>query len=202
MNDDDEVDPLCNESLADGTVNKINKSICTACDKPSVRICLHCGQEFCSEHFCPMHETNTTSEPLADDDGVQHDGQRIKLIGEGWPNALLSLDTMSDDQLRSHIEGMKKLLDQAIQTGNYASISIAAAEYKLAYREHSRYVKAMKSREKKLMKQGQILLNKRKTRLDTQGKQIPADILALMKAFDLSQEEAVRMKAVLGSPKA
>ena len=141
-----------------------------------------------------MHETNTTNEPLVDDDGTKHEGRRIRLIGEGWPNALQSLDSMSDDQLRDYIAGMRRLLEQAIQTGNYASISIAAAEYKLAYKEHSRYVAAMKRREK-LEKHGQILLNAKKTKLSPD---IPTDIAALMKAFGLTQAEATKMKSVLG----
>lgn len=199
----DEVEQPNGESEAEDIVNIVNDSpasTCVTCGKPSERICQHCGQEFCSVHFCPMHEVPTKTEPLTDEDGTVHEGKRIRLIGEGWPNALKSLDDMSDDELREYILGMQKLLEQAIQTGNYASISIAAAEYKLSYKQHSRYVAAIRRREK-LQEQGQIRLNNKKFKMGAKPL-IPADIAALMKLSPgMTVEQAIALKKVLsGKP--
>lgn len=184
---------------AEDIVNNSNDT-CVTCGQPSARICTHCGQEFCTLHFCPMHEVATKVEPLTDEDGTKHEGRRIRLIGEGWPNALKTLDDMSDDELREHLAGMQKLLEQAIQTGNYASISIAAIEYKLSYREHSRYVAAVKRREK-LVEQGQIRLGNKKIKMGAKA-QIPADIAAIMKLSPgMTFEQAVAMKAILAAAK-
>lgn len=190
----------------DTSVNLVNggksssKGVCTICNFSATRICLHCGQEFCSEHFCPMHETSTKTEPIIDEEGSERNGRRIRLIGEGWPSAMQKLDDMTDDQLREHIAGMQKLLEQAIQSGNYAQISIAAAEYKLSYREHSRYVAAVKRRKK--IEQGVLNLGRKKFRPGGQEKKkIPADIAALMKLGGLTYEQALAARALLQAAK-
>jgi hypothetical protein len=186
------------QSLAEATANKVNDSFgpCTTCGELSVRICTHCGQEFCAQHFCLTHEMSTERVPVIDEDGTERRGERIRLIGEGWPNALQLLDDLTDEQLEERIVGLKKLLKQAIETADYAQISIAAHEFKLDYRKHSRYVAAMKRREK--IQQGAIRLNDKKHRVDAKGQQIPSDIAALMKLGNLTFEQAVAMKALLG----
>jgi hypothetical protein len=173
-------------------VNKVNR--CITCGEPSVRICIHCGQEFCSKHFCMTHEFNVESEPLVDDDGATHKGRHLKLIGEGWPHALLLMKDLTDEELDQRITDLQKALKEAIRTADYTQISLAAHEFERDYRGYSRHVAAVKRREK-LEKQGQIRLNAKKIKLSPD---IPADIAALMKAFGLTQAEAMKMKSVLG----
>jgi hypothetical protein len=149
-----------------------------------------------------MHseEFRTTSEPLVDDEGVTHEGRHIRLIGEGWPNALRVIKDMTDAELESQVGGLQELLKDAIKTADYARISIAAREYELDYRKHSRYVAAMKRREK--LVQGSIRLSGKKHRMDASGQKvaIPADVQALM-SLGLTYDQAVAMKSVLGAAK-
>jgi hypothetical protein len=188
------------QEIADAIVTKVNESVagvCTTCGELSIRICTHCGQEYCSQHFCITHEMLTERVAIVDEDGTEHRGQRVRLIGEGWPDALQRLDSLTDEQLEERIAGLKKLLKQAIETQDYAQISLAAHEFKLDYRKHSRYVAAIKRREK--IQQGTLRLNNKKHRMDASGQKqtIPPDIAALMKLGNLSYEKAVEMKAIL-----
>ncbi len=188
---------------AETTVNEINRSLaaCTTCGLPSLRICTHCGQEFCASHFCITHEMNTERVPIVDEDGTEHRGQRVRLIGEGWPNHLLLIKDLNDDELDSRIKELQGLLTQAIRTQDYTQISLAAHEYEKSYRQHSRYVAAMKRREK--LQQGTLRLNNKKHRMDASGTKtsIPTDIAALMKLGNLSYEDAIKMKTLLGKAK-
>jgi hypothetical protein len=187
---------------ADTTVTKVNNSICASCGKPATEFCQRCGQDFCSEHRCIMHseEFRTTNEPLVDDEGVTHEGRHIRLIGEGWPNSLRVIKDMTDEDLVRQVGGLQELLKDAIRTADYARISISAREYELDYRKHSRYVAAMKRREK--IQQGSVRLGGKKHRMDASGAKvaIPADVQALM-SLGLSYDQAVAMKSVLGATK-
>jgi hypothetical protein len=147
-----------------------------------------------------MHDEGfrTESEPLVDDEGVTHQGRRIRLIGEGWPNELRMIKDLSDEELKEQVKSLQTLLEDCVRTGDYARIGIAHREYELGYRANSRYVAAIKRREK--LVQGAIRLNSKRYRKD--AVQIPPDILALMKAFNLSQELAEQLKIVIGAKKA
>ena len=200
----EDLDAVAEEQrVAEATATKVNSSVgvCSNCNAPAERICTHCGQEFCSECRCVTHEMSSERVPIVDEDGTEHRGERIRLIGEGWPDALQMLDSLTDEQLEERIKGLKLLLKRAIETSDYAQISIAAHEFKLDYRRHSRYVAAMKRREK--IQQGTIRLNNKKHRVDASGtkQQIPADIAALMKLGNLTYEQAVSMKTLLGKAK-
>ena len=193
----DDLDAFAEEQrIADATVNKIN--VCINCGAPSERICTHCGQEFCGQHFCITHEMGTERVPIVDEDGTEHRGQRVRLIGEGWPNHLLLIKDLNDTELDARITELQAMLTQAIRTQDYTQISLAAHEYEKDYRRHSRYVAAMKRREK--LTQGSVRLNNKKHRMDANGAKvaIPPDIAALMKLGNLSYEQAVQVKAVLG----
>jgi hypothetical protein len=183
-------------------INKVNGSLCATCGKPASEFCPRCGQDFCSTHRCIMHANGmqTEDEPLIDDEGVEHRGRRIRLIGEGWPNSLRVIKDMSDSELEQQIGGLQSLLQDAIRTADYARISIAAREFELDYRKHSRYVAAMKRREK--LVQGSVRLGGKTHRLDAVGTKIaiPTDIAAIMK-LGLTYDQAVQMKAVLGGKK-
>jgi hypothetical protein len=193
----DDLDAIAEElRITEATANKIN--VCINCGAPSERICTHCGQEYCGQHFCITHEMGTERVPIVDEDGTEHRGQRVRLIGEGWPNHLLLIKDLNDTELDSRIAELQAMRTQAIRTQDYTQISLAAHEYEKDYRRHSRYVAAMKRREK--IQQGSVRLNNKKHRVDASGAKvaIPPDIAALMKLGNLSYEQAVQVKAVLG----
>lgn len=189
------------QAIADATVTSVNDSLqglCITCGHPSLRICLHCGQEYCALHFCITHEMSTDRVSVVDEDGTGHHGQRIRLIGEGWPNHLLLIKDLQDEELDARVADLQKALTLAIRTQDYTQISLAAHEYERDYRKHSRYVAAMKRREK--IQQGTLRLNNKKHRIDASGTKqaISADIASLMKFANISYEDAVRVKASLG----
>jgi hypothetical protein len=101
----------------------------------------------------------------------------------------------SDDELDAQIGGLQKLLQDAVKTADYARISIAAREYERDYRQHSRYVKAMKRREK--IEQGAVRLNSKSHKMSTSVKpQSMAETLA--KQMNISLEQATALLGVLG----
>jgi hypothetical protein len=196
------------QAIADATVTKINDSVASSIDSAKLcsychintaqRICSHCGQEFCSQHYCPVHEMSTQVEPLTEEDGTVHQGRRIRLIGEGWPNDLRLVKDYTDEELEFQISGLQRLLQDAIKTADYARISIAAREYERDYRKHSRYVAAMKRREK--LTQGAVRLNSKKHRMDASAKPLTmAETLA--KQMNLTVEQATALLGVLGAQK-
>jgi hypothetical protein len=197
--------PFSEEPQAETTVNKVNdletptevhlKTLCSCGEPrlPSAIFCPHCGQDFASDY-------ETKSEQVVDDDGTTHSGRRIRLIGEGWPNDLVMIKDLSDEQLITQIKGLQDLLKRAIQTADYAQISIASREFELGYRQHSRYVAAVRRREK--LTQGSIRLNQKAHKVGSTGPKIPADIAALMALANITYEQAVAMKALLGKTKA
>jgi hypothetical protein len=178
--------------------NDTVQGFCITCQRPSLRICLHCGQEYCALHYCVTHEMSTERVAIVDEDGTGHKGQRVRLIGEGWPNHLLLIKDLTDEELDFRISDLQKALQQAIRTQDYTQISLAAHEYEKGYRQHSRYVAAIKRREK--IQQGTLRLNNKKHRMDAFGAKvvIPPDIAALMKLGGLTYEQAVQMKTLLG----
>jgi len=189
------------EGNGEDTVNVVNSSVCSyaQCGKPATRICPECGQDFCEAHQCLVHSKtlDTQRESIVDEDGVtKRNSARIRLIGEGWPDRLRMVDDMTDDELTQHLKQMQEILAEATRLGDYARISIAHDEYVLGYREHSRYVAAVKRREKRAA-QTQGILNLGKNKVG----HIPADLASLMKAYSLSLEEAKAMKILLGGAK-
>src|SRR6266849_384974 len=181
------------QAIADATVNLVNGSVCTICGDASTSICSKCGQDFCDKHYCLVHGSLPTQrEALTDEDGTKHQGRRIRLIGEGWPNSLRMIKDMSDEELEGQIAGLQKLLQDAIKTADYSRISISAREYELDYRKHSRYVAAIKRREK--LTQGSVRLNSKKHLVSASRRAIPPDIASLMKAFNITYEVAMTLK--------
>jgi hypothetical protein len=150
-----------------------------------------------------MHPKTLSSqrEPIVDEDGTQHKGERIRLIGEGWPNQLSTIEAMSDEQIVEFITVHQQRLKQAMETATYEQISVAHASYVLGARQHSRYVKAMRHRQKHdAAKQGILNLGKKKLRTSS-GQTIPSDIASLMHNLGISYEVAVATKSVLSASK-
>lgn len=179
---------------AEASVNKVNENVpklcsCGAPRTPTQTFCLHCGQDFDS---IPA----TQREPLKDEDGTEHQGRRIRLIGEGWPNELKNIKDCSDEELEFQISGLQKLLTKAIQTQDYAQISIAAREFELGYRKHSRYVSAVRRREK--IEQGAIRLNSKSHKMSSKTLSMEEQ---LAKQLGIPLEQAKALKIILDAQK-
>jgi hypothetical protein len=184
-------------------VAKVNSSVSVCsygnCGQPAVKICPQCGQDFCETHECMMHSKplETKREPILDEDGAPRHGERIALVGEGWPDRIRMVDQMTDDELVGYITEHQRRLDRARKDSDYEQITIAHANYVLGARQHSRYIAAIRRREKREALAGVINLGKNKTKGQ---KQIPPDIVALMKLPGIdTYEKAVAMKSVLGA---
>lgn len=192
---------MSDEAPNDTSVNNVNEEISPLCSCGAPRqsnqtFCYHCGQDF-------NNVLLTSREPIVDEDGTTHNGSRIRLIGEGWPNELRPIGAkrpdgtyiVSDEELEHQIAGLQKLLARAIQTQDYAQISIAAREFELGYRKHSRYVHAMRRREK--IEQGAIRLNAKAHRI---GKTATMEE-ALAKQLGIPLEQAKALKIILDAQK-
>lgn len=189
---------MSDEPTNDTSVNNVNEEIpqrsdptlcsCGAPRQASQTFCYHCGQDF-------NNVLITQREPIVDEDGTTHNGRRVRLIGEGWPNELRAIKDCSDEELEQQIAGLQKLLTRAIQTQDYAQISIAAREFELGYRKHSRYVHAMRRREK--IEQGAIRLNAKAHRV---GKTLSMEE-ALAKQLGIPIEQAKALKIILDAQK-
>ncbi len=175
---------------------------CRLCPNPAVAFCRHCGQEFCDKHrskynslLCSncVRDDNiqTISEPLVEDDGeggrIVHEGRRIRLIGEGWPNDITTIASLSDDELVQQIAGLQALLELSIQTNDYTRISIAARQFEQGERAHSKRRKLMSRRQE--IAQGVVRLNEKRHRMAT--KESEAEKLA--KILGISVEQAQRV---------
>lgn len=188
--------------MDEDNVTKVNASVCSyaKCGQPAVKICPSCGQDFCENHECRMHTKvlETAREPVLDEDGAPRHGERIKLIGEGWPDRIKMVDDMTDDELVEYIGVHQRRLQQAQKEVDYEQITIAHAQYVLGHRQHSRYVAAIRRRQKQEAAAGVLNLGTKKT---SANKQIPADIASIMNAFKISYKEAIALKSVLGAMK-
>lgn len=146
---------------------------CFACDSPPNSMCKHCGQEFChqhasryDDHFCSncVGDENTTFEehPLIDDEGVEHRGRKIRLIGEGWPRELEMIQSLTDDELTTKIEEWERQLKLAMIKQEFWRISVSAAKYEKEERHDSKRRKLESRREE--LKQGTLRVNARAVR--------------------------------------
>lgn len=196
--------------LPEETVNKVNSSVCARCGEAAVSFCLSCGQDFCARHRCLTHAYSrgfdVADDPLVDDEGTTRHGRRIRLIGEGWPDHIRMVNSMTDEALLEQIQGLQQLLKDAIAAQDFARICLAHAEFELEYRRHSRYVQAMQRREK--IEQGAVRLGKQRrvktspqVQLAPDGKPIPTEIASLMTAFNINYQQACAMKILLGGAK-
>lgn len=189
---------MSDEQPNDTSVNNVNEEVqvrtepqlcsCGAPRQASQTFCYHCGQDF-------NNVLESKREPITDEDGTTHNGSRVRLIGEGWPNELRAIKDCSDEELETQIGGLQKLLARAIQTQDYAQISIAAREFELGYRKHSRYVHAMRRREK--IEQGAIRLNAKAHRV---GKTATMEE-TLAKQLGITLNEAKALKILLDAQK-
>jgi hypothetical protein len=191
--------------MAEETVNKVNNCFYPSCDSVAIGFCRHCGQEFCEQHrsrydtrFCSDCITEDAmrleESPLVDDEGVTHEGRRIRLIGEGWPASMEMIRTLTDDQLEFKIGEWKRLLAEAVKTQEYFRITVCAAEFEKEDRYKSKVRKLQRRREE--LQQGAVRLNSKKTRV--KPPKDPAEALAIQLGITVEQARAV-MKITAGA---
>lgn len=142
---------------------------CFACDSTPKSMCRHCGQEFCDQHksrydshFCSNcigdENTSLVEAPLVDDEGVEHKGRQLKLIGEGWPNLLEMIHNLTEQELEQKLGQWKSLLKQAMITNEFYRITVSAAEFEKEERRDSRR-RRLEDRREALKAQGTSRLN-------------------------------------------
>jgi hypothetical protein len=179
---------------------------CRQCDEPCIDFCRHCGQEFCVNHrsrYNPKMCSGCVSdsslqvarEPITDEDGTQHQGTRMRLIGEGWPNSLHLIKDMTDLELEDQISDLATGLKEAQLTLDYKKILYSAATFEKDRRVHSNAVKARRRREK--IEQGAVKLNGKSVRMKTVAD--PIDLLA--KQLKIPYDQAKAVMAMLGKAK-
>lgn len=201
-------------SPPDVSVTKVNnkEGQCFRCDQMSINFCRHCGQEFCSEHkskysvgICMLciapdnlgiEFTDIVDEELgADGKTHTHRGRRIKLIGEGWPNAMQMIESMSDEGLEIFIAERRRLLDEAIKLGEYHRITLAAAEFKKEYNRKSK-IEKLRRRRDNLIQQGTLRVDG-KSVTGIKAKGLTSDE-KLAKSLGLTMQQFQAFKKLVG----
>jgi hypothetical protein len=183
--------------------------LCGICKQGEVvGLCRHCGQEFCELHRSKLNsflcydcltddKVRTQDEPLTEDDGeggiVTHQGRHIRLIGEGWPNDLLLIAKLTEEELEQQIIGLQALLKLAVQTGDYARISIAARQFEHGERAHSKRRRLEERRE--ALSQGVLSINSKRYRRQAASETTQAEKLAKQLGISVEQAQLV-LKAV------
>jgi hypothetical protein len=185
-------------------------SSCRFCSDLAIDFCKKCGQEFCSAHkskynprLCVNCVSDATlqldSEPLIDDDGSEHKGRHLKLIGEGWPNSIAALRDMSEEELEAHIAELSLRVKKAQLTLDYSQILKSAAEFDLADRQQN---KIRKLRERRTtIEKGALRLNGASTTGNAakQAQRRKNDpIQLLMSTMGIDYETAKKLSAALG----
>ena len=202
LEEDAGVPPTPSVEVPEETITSSNSSNpvvkCSRCNEPSAGFCRECGQDFCKTHRCLEHGFEIAEEPLVDDDGVEHKGRRIKLIGEGWPDIRSYLDTMSEEGLIQQIADWQRQLKDAIAKQDLCRILISVGESVKS--DHSRKRRAKQLKE--LASQPSSPTRKAKPhaapqRLGPDGNPIPQAVLSLMDGFNLDYATAVSLHAVL-----
>lgn len=219
--DNDATRPSSEQESTETTVNNVNDSIhiakCFKCGSSPLNVCKHCGNDFCQNHrskysdqYCYLCIAPDTigleylplEEEDIDDEGktITHHGRRIKLIGEGWPNAMQMIDAFPDtdegnEGLRIFIAERQRLLKEAIELADYQRITLSYAEFKEGYRRHSKAAKLERRYEQ--IKQGTVRLNNKSHRVSGVKKQESEDE-KLMKALGLTTEQYTALKKALG----
>lgn len=200
---EEDLDALAEEQrVVEATAYKVNNSEgkCISCGLPATRICSHCGQEYCSQHVCITHEIQVNEEPLTDEDGTTHQGRRVRLIGEGWPTSLEMIRSLNDEQLEHKISEWQALLKEAVKTGEFFRITVAAAEFEKESRYRSK-VRKLQRRREELEKQGPLRLNSKTHRVNAKAATPLSMAESLAKQMNISLDQARALLIVLGAQK-
>lgn len=176
-------------------------SHCFLCLSQVLKLCIHCGQDFCSDHASKydtrlccrcISDSNlsTESSPLEEDDGTTRQGRHIRLIGEGWPNTLELIQSLSDEDLELKIAELKQRVKQAEISLDYSRITLASAEFEKGDRYHNK-LRRLRSIRMKATAQGAVRLNAKTHRVVSEAEK-------LAKTLGLSLEDAQRVMRTLG----
>jgi hypothetical protein len=206
------------QAVPETNVNKANNNEpgkCFRCETASINFCRHCGQEFCAEHesrysngicYLCIASDNLGLEYVdiedeePDENGIMHKhrGRRIKLIGEGWPNAMQMIDTLNDEGLEVFIAERKRLLDEAVKLGEYHRITLAKAEFKKEYNRRSKIEKLRRRREE-LIQQGSLRFGGKVVNMSPKRQKTEDEKMAAQ--FGISLKEWMAVKVLLKAAK-
>jgi hypothetical protein len=211
------------DPLPEPIVNNVNDSVhvvkCFRCGSiESLTLCRHCGNEFCSNHrskysdqycylciapdnlgleFLPLE-----SEEIDEETGntVTHHGRRIKLIGEGWPNAMQMVNSFPDTEegqkgLEIFIAERQRLLQEAIKTTEYHRITLSHAEFTKEYRRYSKAAKLQRRYSE--IRQGVVRLSGKRHDVGAKARKQESEDEKLMKHYGINAEQLKALKKVL-----
>lgn len=118
---------------------------CFYCQEITHKLC-----EVCSRAYCVAHEssidpqtcvecisisnTSVTSEPLVDNKGVTHQGQKIHLVGEAWIRSKDVIARMTDQELRAKLLALQEAVKEAQIVLDYRRITHSWVENELEER--------------------------------------------------------------------
>lgn len=115
------------------------KGACFACGVETQFLCPTCEQFFCINHtaifnkrLCmkcgPCTLQVETSEGITGKNGEQHQGRRFKLIGEGWPNEIEKIQSLTDIELDDKLFYYQNLLKEVVRSRDTLMITVSALE--------------------------------------------------------------------------
>lgn len=112
---------------------------CHACQAECVTLCQACHKPFCYQHvssldngFCSIcvdfSNTKIISEPLIDDEGVQHKGRHLILTGETWMRNRDIIAKMTDVELEAKLTAIKQAVHEAEMVLDFRKITLSQLE--------------------------------------------------------------------------
>ena len=120
------------------------KTYCFACfetglSTEAIALCKSCNKFFCDKHtssldnaFCSIcvdfSNTKIISEPLVDDEGVQHKGRHLILTGETWMRNRDIIAKMTDVELEAKLTAIKQAVHEAEMVLDFRKITLSQLE--------------------------------------------------------------------------
>jgi len=112
---------------------------CFICKIPTDLLCPKCERYFCLSHsslfnkrYCaecgPNCSLGVESAIITSEDGKEITGKKIKLIGEGWPDQLEKIQSLTDEVLGEKILEYKNLLKEVVRLRDTFLITVSAME--------------------------------------------------------------------------
>lgn len=87
---------------------------------------------------CMNGDVGFRTEPLLDDEGVEHKGKHIVITGPIWQiNAAINA-SLSEDELDERIDAFRKLVNEAEKSTEYRRIKLAMLEFEKGDRKRAR----------------------------------------------------------------
>lgn len=119
----------------------LQDELCNSCTSPAIYRCHKCSKLYCIDHasevdpkhFCldclRVSDTSVASSPLIDEEGVRQQGRLLRPVGNAFVEFNKLLVEMTDDELKSFIQGYVVLVHEAEQLKTFREITLAHAKH-------------------------------------------------------------------------